>query len=102
MGVQAMKSLRSVLVTVILLGSAGLVALPASAQRYYPAYRPYSYRSMSRTGTYHGYWRDLGYGATGHNTNGYYLPPPDYYYGGRPVYPAPYYYRPAPQPYGYR
>ena len=97
-----MKSLTNITFAALLL-AAVLVAAPAAAQDgYYRTYRPnYSYRSLSRTGKYHGYWRDLGYGYSGRGTRGYYLPPVRYhnhYYGGyAPVYPAPAY--PVPEYY---
>ena len=109
MGVQMMtatlkKAMRSLLIAAILIGGASMFAPEATAQRgYYRTYRPYSYRSLSRTGKYHGYWRDLGYGYNDRGARGQYIPPVNYYYGGyAPVYPAPNYYIPPPSPYGYR
>ena len=71
------------------------------ADGYHDAYRPYSFREMSRSGKYHGYWRDQGYGLSGRGSRGYYIPPMNYYGGGyAPVYPN--YAPPPPRPYGYR
>ena len=103
-----MKSLQLGLLVAIILSAAAITAAPAAAQDgYYRSYRPHSYRSLSRTGKYHGYWRDLGYGYNDRGTRGYYLPPVqvhNHYYGGyAPAYPAPVYPAPNyPAPRGYR
>ena len=99
-----MKTLPCMLAVAILAASAAFTPSPAVAQvGYYEAYRPYSYRSLSRTGKYHGYWRDQGYGFSARGARGYYLPRVNYYYGGyAPVYPPPAYYPPVPPPYPYR
>lgn len=84
-------------------------AAEISAQGYYPGgyYEPYSYRDLARTGKYHGYWRDQGYGFRAQQNvfyppyGGYYAP----YYGGyNPLPPTGggYYHPPANFPYQYR
>ena len=80
-----MKMLRALLLVAVTVVAGWQFASLASAHDgYYRPYRPYSYRSMSRTGKYHGYWRDMGYGFSGRGTRGYYLPQYNYYggYGG--------------------
>ena len=112
-----MKTVRRVPLSVLLFSSMFLLAtsvFTSNAQQgyyrgynygyaagYHDAYRPYSFREMSRNGKYHGYWRDQGYGFSARGSRGYYIPPVNYYYGGgyAPVYPN---YAPPPRPYGYR
>ena len=106
-----MKTIRGILIAVVLICAAWLTASPASAQSgYYESYRPYSNRSLARTGKYHGYWRDQGYGFSGSRSRSYYVPQYNYYHGGyyqggpvpiQPVYPPPYYHPPV-QVRGYR
>jgi hypothetical protein len=104
-----MTSLR-ISLFVVILSAAALAAGEAAAQvGYYRAYRPDPYRELSRTGKYHGYWRDLGYGFRSQPYDTYYYP--GYggpYYGvydyGTPygqITPAPNYYHP-PHNYPYR
>jgi hypothetical protein len=96
--------------------AAAMLAAGESAAQvgYYRTTRPDAYRELSRTGKYHGYWRDLGYGVNPQQDDIFVYPTYGVpYYGGygHNVYGVPhgridaapgYYHPPASFPYRYR
>jgi peptidoglycan/xylan/chitin deacetylase (PgdA/CDA1 family) len=93
---------RSLLFAALLMGCVA-AASDARAQNgyFYPGYSSYNY-ARPYNNTYHGYWRDLGYGFSNHpyTTYGYtqrYYPAPYPYPNFGPGYPYQY----GGYPYGY-